>query len=140
MKIIYDDFKWAEGYFKEGVMHGFMRHFDETGRLTWVGNYRNGMTKKRQRVTLEENNEIIDRFKFRRAVRYLLENHQGRWMRGRSRGRDRSSDRNPSRISLSGLQNGPRRNLFGRDFRIRSGTRALSRKIRQNKLFAINND
>ena len=31
-----------EGFFKEGVLHGFARFFDEKGRLTFLGNHRNG--------------------------------------------------------------------------------------------------
>ncbi len=31
-----------EGYFKDGVLHGFARFFDETGRLTFFGNHKNG--------------------------------------------------------------------------------------------------
>lgn len=41
-KVIYDDDTWLEGYFKEGVLHGFVRRFDGKGRLTFVGIYRNG--------------------------------------------------------------------------------------------------
>ena len=39
-KVIYDDDTWLEGYFKEGVLHGFVRRFDGKGRLTFVGIYR----------------------------------------------------------------------------------------------------
>ena len=39
-KVVYDDDTWLEGYFKEGVLHGFVRRFDGKGRLTFVGIYR----------------------------------------------------------------------------------------------------
>lgn len=61
-KIIYNDDHWIEGYFKEGVLHGFARffcgyaskvrvcwnlildhrYFDPKGRLTFVGIHKNG--------------------------------------------------------------------------------------------------
>jgi len=31
-----------DGYFCRNVAHGFVRHFDEKGRLTWIGTYKNG--------------------------------------------------------------------------------------------------
>ena len=31
-----------DGYFREGVLHGFARYFDEVGRLRLLGNHRNG--------------------------------------------------------------------------------------------------
>ncbi len=42
-KVIYNNDKWLEGYFKQGVLHGFCRHFDEKSRLTFVGCYKNGV-------------------------------------------------------------------------------------------------
>ena len=30
------------GYFKAGILHGFARHFDKKGRLTFLGNHKNG--------------------------------------------------------------------------------------------------
>ena len=41
-KVIYADHTWLEGYFKEGVLHGFVRQFDAKDRLTFIGNYRDG--------------------------------------------------------------------------------------------------
>jgi histone-lysine N-methyltransferase SETD7 len=32
-----------EGYFKQGVLHGFGRYFDEKGRLKEIANHRNGL-------------------------------------------------------------------------------------------------
>jgi antitoxin component YwqK of YwqJK toxin-antitoxin module len=40
--VVYDDGTWFEGYMKEGVLHGFIRKFDEKGRLTFVGSMKNG--------------------------------------------------------------------------------------------------
>ncbi len=42
VQVVYNDDTWLEGYFKDGVLHGFCRHFDGKGRLTFVGNYKNG--------------------------------------------------------------------------------------------------
>ena len=39
-KVIYDDDTWLEGYFKEGVLHGFVRKFDKKGRLNFIGIYK----------------------------------------------------------------------------------------------------
>ena len=33
---------WLEGFTKDGVLHGFSRHFDGKNRLTYIGMYRNG--------------------------------------------------------------------------------------------------
>ena len=30
------------GYFKDGILHEFVRHFDKKGRLTFLGNHKNG--------------------------------------------------------------------------------------------------
>ena len=32
-----------EGYFKNSILHGFARHFDAKGRLTFVAHYKNGI-------------------------------------------------------------------------------------------------
>ena len=37
-----NDDNWMEGYFKEGVLHGFARYFDVKGRLTFVAMHKNG--------------------------------------------------------------------------------------------------
>lgn len=42
-KVIFADGDWLEGYFCEGILHGFTRRFDPKGRLTFVGNYQNGI-------------------------------------------------------------------------------------------------
>merc|ERR1712038_994202 len=42
-KIIFQDYSWMEGYFKQGVLHGFGRYFDEKGRLKEIANHRNGL-------------------------------------------------------------------------------------------------
>ena len=31
-----------EGYFKAGILHGFARHFEKRGQLTFLGNHKNG--------------------------------------------------------------------------------------------------
>ena len=31
-----------DGFFVKGVLHGFARYFDERGRLTFIGNHKNG--------------------------------------------------------------------------------------------------
>jgi len=36
------DDTWLEGFFKDGVLHGFCRRFDDKNRLTFIGMYRNG--------------------------------------------------------------------------------------------------
>ena len=36
------DDTWLEGFTKDGVLHGFCRHFDGKNRLTYMGMYRNG--------------------------------------------------------------------------------------------------
>ena len=41
-KIVYSEGHSIDGYFKEGVLHGFARFFDEVGRLSFLGNHRNG--------------------------------------------------------------------------------------------------
>lgn len=33
---------WLEGFFCRGILHGFVRKFDEKGRLTFIANYKNG--------------------------------------------------------------------------------------------------
>merc|ERR1711971_1542764 len=38
----YEDNTWLEGFFKDGILHGFCRYFDSKGRLTFVGMHRNG--------------------------------------------------------------------------------------------------
>jgi hypothetical protein len=42
-KLIFHDYSWMEGYFKQGVLHGFGRYFDEKGRLKEIANHRNGL-------------------------------------------------------------------------------------------------
>lgn len=42
MVIRFHDNTWLEGYFKDGILHGFCRHFDLKDRLTFVGMHRNG--------------------------------------------------------------------------------------------------
>eukprot|EP00092_Neocalanus_flemingeri_P021710 GFUD01023548.1.p1 GENE.GFUD01023548.1~~GFUD01023548.1.p1 ORF type:complete len:461 (+),score=107.13 GFUD01023548.1:170-1552(+) len=42
LKIIFDDNTWIEGFFKDGILHGFCRYFDAKNRLTFVGMHRNG--------------------------------------------------------------------------------------------------
>ena len=32
-----------EGYFKNSILHGFARHFDAKGRLTFIAQYKNGI-------------------------------------------------------------------------------------------------
>ncbi len=41
-RVTYKDDTWMEGFFKDGVLHGFARWFDAQGRLNFVGNYRDG--------------------------------------------------------------------------------------------------
>eukprot|EP00092_Neocalanus_flemingeri_P008080 GFUD01008718.1.p1 GENE.GFUD01008718.1~~GFUD01008718.1.p1 ORF type:complete len:555 (+),score=120.69 GFUD01008718.1:44-1708(+) len=36
------DDSWLEGFSKDGVLHGFSRHFDVKNRLMFIGMYRNG--------------------------------------------------------------------------------------------------
>jgi len=38
----FQDDTWLEGFFKDGILHGFCRYFDSKGRLTFVGMHRNG--------------------------------------------------------------------------------------------------
>ena len=38
----FQDDTWLEGFFKDGILHGFCRYFDPKGRLTFVGMHRNG--------------------------------------------------------------------------------------------------
>lgn len=38
----FEDDTWLEGFFKDGILHGFCRYFDSKGRLTFVGMHRNG--------------------------------------------------------------------------------------------------
>ena len=40
--IRFEDGAWLEGYFKDGVLHGFCRFFDSKDRLTFLGMHRNG--------------------------------------------------------------------------------------------------
>ena len=37
-----NDSGFTEGYTKHGIFHGFVRKFDEKGRLTFIGTYKNG--------------------------------------------------------------------------------------------------
>ena len=41
-RVTFNDGNWLEGFFVRGILHGFVRRFDEKGRLTFLGNYRNG--------------------------------------------------------------------------------------------------
>ena len=41
-KVKFNDRTMIIGYFKEGVLHGFARYFDKKGRLTFLGNHKNG--------------------------------------------------------------------------------------------------
>ena len=42
MVVRFHDDTWLEGYFKDGVLHGFGRYYDAKNRLTFVGMHRNG--------------------------------------------------------------------------------------------------
>ena len=42
-KIVYSAGQSIDGYFREGVLHGFARYFDEVGRLRLLGNHRDGL-------------------------------------------------------------------------------------------------
>ena len=37
-----NDSGFTEGYTKHGIFHGFVRKFDEKGRLIFIGTYKNG--------------------------------------------------------------------------------------------------
>ena len=41
-KVKFHDRTMIVGYFKAGILHGFARYFDKKGRLTFIGNHRNG--------------------------------------------------------------------------------------------------
>ncbi|CAB4068287.1 SETD7 [Lepeophtheirus salmonis] len=41
-KLVFQNDTSLEGYFLDGVLHGFVRYFDAKGRLTFIGNHRNG--------------------------------------------------------------------------------------------------
>ena len=41
-KITFKDRSTVDGYFKTGILHGFARYFDKKGRLTFIGNHKNG--------------------------------------------------------------------------------------------------
>ena len=42
LMIIFHDDTWMEGFFKDGILHGFCRYFDAKNRLTFVGMHREG--------------------------------------------------------------------------------------------------
>ena len=42
-KMYFKNKKSIDGYFKDGILHGFARYFDKKGRLTFVGNHKNGL-------------------------------------------------------------------------------------------------
>ena len=41
-KITFNNKSTIDGFFKDGILHGFGRYFDKKGRLTFVGNHKNG--------------------------------------------------------------------------------------------------
>ena len=41
-KVTFRDKRTIDGFFKVGILHGFGRYFDRKGRLTFVGNHKNG--------------------------------------------------------------------------------------------------
>ena len=41
-KTTFKDRSTVDGFFKAGILHGFARHFDKKGRLTFIGNHKNG--------------------------------------------------------------------------------------------------
>jgi len=41
--VVFNDGHWLEGFCVRGVLHGFVRNFDEMGRLKGISNYRNGV-------------------------------------------------------------------------------------------------
>ena len=41
-KVTFPDKSFLIGYFKLGVLHGFVRHFDSKGRLRFLGSHRHG--------------------------------------------------------------------------------------------------
>ena len=41
-KITFNDKSTIDGFFKDGILHRFGRYFDKKGRLTFVGNHKNG--------------------------------------------------------------------------------------------------
>ena len=41
-KITLKDRSTVDGFFKSGILHGFARYFDRKGRLSFVGNHKNG--------------------------------------------------------------------------------------------------
>ena len=42
-QVVFSEGNSIVGYFKDGFLHGFGRHFDEKGRLTFAGNHQNGV-------------------------------------------------------------------------------------------------
>lgn len=42
-KLYFNDGNWLEGFFCRGILHGFVRNFDEKGRLKSIANYKNGV-------------------------------------------------------------------------------------------------
>ena len=42
-QVVFSEGQSIIGYFKDGFLHGFGRHFDEKGRLTFAGNHQNGV-------------------------------------------------------------------------------------------------
>jgi histone-lysine N-methyltransferase SETD7 len=41
-RILFKQGNSIDGFFVKGVLHGFARYFDERGRLTFIGNHKNG--------------------------------------------------------------------------------------------------
>ena len=41
-KVTFRDKSFLIGYFKLGILHGFVRHFDSKGRLRFMGSHRHG--------------------------------------------------------------------------------------------------
>ena len=41
-KVTFRDKSFLIGYFKLGILHGFVRHFDSKGRLRFLGSHRHG--------------------------------------------------------------------------------------------------
>ena len=44
-RIVYRGGQSVDGFFKDGLLHGFARYFDEVGRLTFAGNHRSGVAQ-----------------------------------------------------------------------------------------------
>lgn len=42
LMIMFNDKTWIQGFFKDGTLHGFCRHFDAKNILTFVGMHKNG--------------------------------------------------------------------------------------------------